>query len=67
MRLRRRAVACAPATAGAPSVKACALAYGFWHLSDFSRSYRSQFGEAPSETLAASRARPDSSSGRHES
>ena len=41
--------------AGAPSVKTCALAYGFWHLSDFSRSYRSQFGEAPSETLAASR------------
>jgi AraC-like DNA-binding protein len=40
---------------GAHSVKACALAYGFWHLSDFSRSYRAQFGEAPSETLAASR------------
>ncbi|MFC0240611.1 AraC family transcriptional regulator [Rhodopseudomonas telluris] len=34
------------------SVKACALAYGFWHLSDFSRSYRTHFGELPSETLA---------------
>lgn len=37
------------------SVKACALAFGFWHLSDFSRIYRQQFGEAPSETLARSR------------
>ncbi|WP_254986316.1 helix-turn-helix domain-containing protein [Rhodopseudomonas palustris] len=34
------------------SVKACALAYGFWHLSDFSRSYRTLFGELPSQTLA---------------
>jgi AraC-like DNA-binding protein len=41
--------------AGTPSVKACALACGFWHLSDFSRSYRSQFGESPSETLARGR------------
>ncbi|MFK4487087.1 helix-turn-helix domain-containing protein [Bradyrhizobium sp. USDA 336] len=37
--------------AGADSVKAVALAYGFWHLSDFSRSYRDQFGETPSQTL----------------
>ena len=37
--------------AGHVSVKACALAHGFWHLSDFSRSYRLQFGETPSETL----------------
>ena len=34
------------------SVKACALSFGFWHLSDFSRSYRLHFEEAPSETLA---------------
>ena len=67
LRLRRLWLVRKQLLAGAPSVKACALAYGFWHLSDFSRSYRSQFGEAPSETLAASRARPDSSSGRHES
>ena len=40
---------------GSQSVKACALAFGFWHLSDFSKSYRSQFGEMPSETLARSR------------
>ena len=38
--------------AGHTSVKACALAFGFWHLSDFSRSYRLQFQETPSETLA---------------
>ncbi|MGH6777159.1 MAG: helix-turn-helix domain-containing protein [Bradyrhizobium sp.] len=36
----------------ADSVKACALACGFWHLGDFARSYRLQFGETPSETLA---------------
>lgn len=39
----------------AGSVKACALAFGFWHLGDFSASYRLQFGEAPSETLAKAR------------
>jgi AraC-like DNA-binding protein len=41
--------------AGEISVKACALEYGFWHLSDFSTSYRSHFGETPSETLANAR------------
>jgi AraC-like DNA-binding protein len=40
---------------GSQSVKACALAFGFWHLGDFSISYRSQFGETPSETLVRSR------------
>jgi AraC-like DNA-binding protein len=39
----------------AESVKAIALAFGFWHLGDFSASYRTQFGEAPSETLARAR------------
>ncbi len=38
--------------AGNTSVKSCALAFGFWHLSDFSRSYRIQFQETPSETIA---------------
>ncbi len=41
--------------AGEISVKACALEYGFWHLSDFSISYRAHFGETPSETLAKAR------------
>jgi AraC family ethanolamine operon transcriptional activator len=40
---------------GSGSVKAVALAFGFWHLSDFSRSYRQQFGETPSQTLARAR------------
>ncbi|KJC59713.1 transcriptional regulator [Bradyrhizobium sp. LTSPM299] len=55
LRLRRLWLVRQQLLGGAPSVKACALAYGFWHLSDFSRAYRSQFGESPSETLAASR------------
>ncbi|WP_431202575.1 helix-turn-helix domain-containing protein [Bradyrhizobium betae] len=37
------------------SVKAAALGNGFWHLGDFARSYRTTFGEAPSETLARGR------------
>ncbi|MCK1313361.1 helix-turn-helix domain-containing protein, partial [Bradyrhizobium sp. 23] len=37
------------------SVKAVALAFGFWHLSDFSRSYCDQFGETPSQTLESGR------------
>lgn len=41
--------------AGSGSVKAVALAFGFWHLSDFSRSYRQQFGEPPSQTLERAR------------
>lgn len=36
------------------SVKAAALDNGFWHLGDFSRSYRMAFGETPSETLSRS-------------
>lgn len=41
--------------AGSGSVKAVALSFGFWHLGDFSRSYRQQFGEAPSQTLERAR------------
>jgi AraC-like DNA-binding protein len=55
LRLRRLWLVRRQLLAGAHSVKACALAYGFWHLSDFSRTYRAQFGESPSKTLAASR------------
>ncbi|WFU73686.1 helix-turn-helix domain-containing protein [Bradyrhizobium sp. CB2312] len=35
----------------ARSVKSCAIAHGFWHLSEFAASYRAAFGELPSETL----------------
>jgi AraC family ethanolamine operon transcriptional activator len=36
---------------GRRSVKASAIAHGFWHLSEFAASYRTAFGELPSETL----------------
>jgi AraC-like DNA-binding protein len=55
LRLRRLWLVRKRLLAGTHSVKACALAFGFWHLSDFSRSYRAQFGETPSETIAKSR------------
>jgi AraC-like DNA-binding protein len=54
LRLRRLWLVRQRLLAGADSVKACAFACGFWHLGDFARSYRMQFGEAPSETLAKS-------------
>ena len=57
LRLRRLWLVRKRLIAGSQSVKACALAFGFWHLGDFSRNYRSQFGETPSETLARSRER----------
>lgn len=38
----------------ARSVKSCAIAHGFWHLSEFAASYRAAFGELPSETLQRS-------------
>ncbi|TPQ32811.1 AraC family transcriptional regulator [Bradyrhizobium guangdongense] len=42
---------------GAPglTVKASALAHGFWHMGDFSRFYRDTLGELPSQTLAGAR------------
>ncbi|APO53740.1 helix-turn-helix domain-containing protein [Bradyrhizobium diazoefficiens] len=57
LRLRRLWLVRLRLLAGADSVKAVALAFGFWHLSDFSRSYRDRFGEAPSETLERGRRR----------
>lgn len=54
LRLRRLWLVRKRLLAGARSVKDCALAFGFWHLGDFARSYRAQFGEPPSETLARS-------------
>ncbi|UPK39837.1 AraC family transcriptional regulator [Bradyrhizobium sp. 186] len=55
LRLRRLWLVRRRLLAGADSVKAVALAFGFWHLSDFSRSYRDQFGETPSQTLVRGR------------
>lgn len=55
LRLKRLWLVRKQLLAGTPGVKASALAFGFWHLSDFSRSYRVQFGESPSEMPANSR------------
>jgi AraC family ethanolamine operon transcriptional activator len=55
LRLRRLWLVRRQLIAGTESVKAIALAFGFWHLGDFSASYRMQFGETPSQTLAKSR------------
>ncbi|XIA64916.1 helix-turn-helix domain-containing protein [Bradyrhizobium sp. TZ2] len=40
LRMRRLWLVRQQLLAGAGSVKACALACGFWHLGDFARSYR---------------------------
>jgi AraC-like DNA-binding protein len=61
LRLRRLWLVRRRLLAGTDSVKAAALAFGFWHLSDFSHNYSLQFGETPSATLARSRAAGSSS------
>jgi AraC family ethanolamine operon transcriptional activator len=55
LRLRRLWLVRRQLLAGAESVKAAALAFGFWHMGDFSHSYRMQFGERPSQTMARGR------------
>jgi AraC family transcriptional regulator, ethanolamine operon transcriptional activator len=36
---------------GAVNVQDAAARWGFWHLGQFSRDYKRQFGELPSQTL----------------
>ncbi|WP_342737107.1 helix-turn-helix transcriptional regulator [Bradyrhizobium sp. B117] len=55
LRLKRLLQVRRQLSAGATSVKAAALANGFWHLGDFSRVYRRAFDELPSQTLARSK------------
>jgi len=55
LRVRRLWLVRRSLLAGTHSVKSAALASGFWHMGDFSRGYRLQFGETPSETLSKSR------------
>jgi AraC family ethanolamine operon transcriptional activator len=55
LRLRRLWLVRKQLLAGEASVKGAALTFGFWHLGDFARSYRLQFGELPSDTLARAR------------
>lgn len=43
---------------GAMLVKSVALAHGFWHLGKFAQEYAAQYGERPSQTLAAPPVRP---------
>ncbi|WP_445219603.1 helix-turn-helix domain-containing protein [Bradyrhizobium sp. Pa8] len=57
LRLRRLWLVRQRLLAGADSVKMCALAFGFWHLGEFARSFRLHFGETPSDTLVKSRQR----------
>ena len=42
--------------AAAESLKAIALANGFWHMGEFRTLYRDLFGETPQQTLEAARA-----------
>lgn len=49
--LARRGLKCQPPRAGL--VKSVALEHGFWHFGRFAQEYRDQFGETPSETVAA--------------
>jgi AraC-like DNA-binding protein len=55
LRLRRLWLVRQRLREGTHSVKACALAFGFWHLGDFARSYRAEFDETPSQTVARAR------------
>lgn len=42
---------------GQEAVQDVATRWGFWHLGQFSREYKQQFGELPSQTLAVARGR----------
>ena len=55
MRLRRLWGVRQQLLRGAPlqSIKATALANGFWHMGEFTASYRDLFGETPQQTLSA--------------
>jgi AraC family ethanolamine operon transcriptional activator len=56
-RLRRLCSVRRQLRTGAPglTVRASALAHGFWHQSEFSNAYREAFGELPSRTLEQAR------------
>ena len=51
LRLHRVRQALRVATHGTTTVSVEALEWGFWHFGDFSHSYKTCFGELPSDTL----------------
>jgi AraC family transcriptional regulator, ethanolamine operon transcriptional activator len=51
LRLHRVRQALLAAEAESTTVSAEALNWGFWHFGEFSRAYKTCFGESPSETL----------------
>jgi AraC family ethanolamine operon transcriptional activator len=63
LRIRRLWLVRRQLLAGAVSVKATALAMGFWHLGEFSQLYKLTFGELPSETYARGRGHAKPSGG----
>jgi AraC family ethanolamine operon transcriptional activator len=54
LRFKRLSQARCQLSKGILSVKAVALANGFWHLGDFARVYTQAFGELPSQTQSLS-------------
>lgn len=57
LRLKRLWAARQQLTTGSSglTIKTAARANGFWHMSEFTRTYKTAFGEAPSQTLARAR------------
>lgn len=51
LRLHRARDELRKATSGSTTVTDVALNWGFWHLGEFSRTYKNCFGELPSKTL----------------
>ena len=51
LRLHRVREALLRAQAGSTTIAIEALNWGFWHFGEFSQSYKSCFGELPSQTL----------------
>jgi transcriptional regulator GlxA family with amidase domain len=54
LRLHRVRRALLAATQASSTVSAEAMKWGFWHFGEFSRAYRTCFGELPSDTLQRS-------------
>jgi AraC-like DNA-binding protein len=60
VRLHRVREALLEGTQGTTTVSVEALKWGFWHFGEFSRAYKSCFGELPSDTLRRAPGAPQS-------